>query len=121
MHPRTRRNIEASGLGQHLKSARLRALACLDPLGYLDFLNLMSHSALVITDSGGVQEETLVLGVPCLTVGDNTEPPVTIEQGTNQLVGSDPRRVFEAAMAVLEGVQRIKQAKYYNLYKVSLG
>jgi UDP-N-acetylglucosamine 2-epimerase (non-hydrolysing) len=62
----------------------------LEPLGYLDFLGLMADARLVLTDSGGIQEETTVLGVPCLTLRDNTERPVTVTQGTNRLVGGDP-------------------------------
>jgi UDP-N-acetylglucosamine 2-epimerase (non-hydrolysing) len=92
IHPRTRRRIEEAGCQRYLRSDRLLAI---EPLGYLDFLNLMSHAALVITDSGGIQEETTVLGVPCLTVRPNTERPVTIEEGTNHLVGSDPGRIIE--------------------------
>ena len=74
-----------------------------DPLGYLDFLNLMSDSKVVITDSGGVQEETTVLGVPCLTVRENTERPVTISCGTNRLVGTDPDAILRAAREALHG------------------
>ena len=77
-----------------MKSCRLRII---DPLGYLDFLNLMSHATLVITDSGGVQEETTFLGVPCLTVRENTERPITVTHGTNQLVGRDLQRLRAAA------------------------
>lgn len=106
MHPRTRRNIEAAGLGNSLESGRVRSL---DPLGYLEFLNLMSHASLVITDSGGVQEETTVLGIPCLTVRESTERPVTIDQGTNQLVGSDPRKVLDAATAILESPEGFRK------------
>lgn len=95
IHPRTRRNVEAAGLSE---TAKIRLI---DPLGYLDFLNLMDHSRVVITDSGGIQEETTVLGVPCLTVRDNTERPVTIECGTNRLVGSDPQAMLAAAREVL--------------------
>ncbi len=100
VHPRTQRSIETNGLRECLKSAGVRIV---DPLGYLDFLHLMSHATLVITDSGGIQEETTVLGVPCLTVRHNTERPVTTEQGTNYLVGNDPRRLLEAASDILDG------------------
>jgi UDP-N-acetylglucosamine 2-epimerase (non-hydrolysing) len=93
IHPRTRRRIEEAGCGHFLRSDRVLTL---QPLGYLDFLNLMSHASFVITDSGGIQEETTVLGVPCLTVRPNTERPVTIEEGTNRLVGSDPRQILDA-------------------------
>jgi UDP-N-acetylglucosamine 2-epimerase (non-hydrolysing) len=100
VHPRTQHSIEANGLRESLKSPGLRIV---DPLGYLDFLHLMSHASLVITDSGGIQEETTVLGVPCLTVRHNTERPVTTEQGTNRLVGNDPRKLLEAALGILDG------------------
>jgi UDP-N-acetylglucosamine 2-epimerase (non-hydrolysing) len=77
------------------------ALRLTDPLGYLDFLKLISHARLVLTDSGGIQEETTVLGVPCLTLRENTERPVTLTQGTNQLVGLDPERIVAAGLGVL--------------------
>jgi len=84
MHPRTGAAIE------RLLGGRRPRLRILEPLGYLDFLGLMADARLVLTDSGGIQEETTVLGVPCLTLRDNTERPVTVTQGTNRLVGSDP-------------------------------
>src|SRR5262249_28514294 len=73
----------------------------IDPLGYLDFLRLWSNARLVMTDSGGLQEETTALGIPCLTLRENTERPITIDQGTNQLVGRDPARIVSAAKAIL--------------------
>lgn len=73
----------------------------IEPLGYLDFLQYMDNARLVITDSGGIQEETTVLGVPCVTARDNTERPVTVDQGTNVVVGRDPRRLLSAAFEVL--------------------
>ncbi|RMF88311.1 MAG: UDP-N-acetylglucosamine 2-epimerase (non-hydrolyzing), partial [Nitrospirae bacterium] len=76
-------------------------LHAVEPLGYLDFLHLVANSRLVLTDSGGLQEETTVLGVPCVTMRDNTERPVTCEQGTNVLAGTDPARVLAAARQVL--------------------
>jgi UDP-N-acetylglucosamine 2-epimerase (non-hydrolysing) len=84
MHPRTRQNIERMGMGKRL--AALTALHTPEPLGYLDFLKLMADAAIVLTDSGGVQEETTILGVPCLTLRENTERPVTVTEGTNRLV-----------------------------------
>ena len=87
MHPRTRRSIEAHGLSKLLQSPYLFDV---HPLGYLAFLGLVKDASLVITDSGGLQEETTALGIPCLTVRDNTERPITVEQGTNQLVGASP-------------------------------
>src|SRR5262249_13914180 len=75
----------------------------IDPLGYLDFLKLWSNSRMTLTDSGGLQEETTALGVPCLTLRENTERPITIEQGTNHLVGLDPRRIVGVAQSILAG------------------
>ena len=86
IHPRTRRRIEEHGLQPRLGGFRL-----VEPLGYLEFLALTSHAACVLTDSGGIQEETTVLDVPCFTLRDNTERPVTITEGTNTLVGADGR------------------------------
>jgi len=74
-----------------------------EPLGYLEFLSLMTDARLVLTDSGGIQEETTVLGIPCLTLRENTERPVTIEQGTNVLVGTNPARILAAATKALNG------------------
>ena len=74
-----------------------------EPLGYLEFLNLMANARLVLTDSGGIQEETTILGVPCLTLRENTERPVTVTQGTNTMVGSDPQRIVAEALAILDG------------------
>ena len=75
----------------------------LDPLGYLDFLKLLSHARVVLTDSGGIQEETTILGVPCLTLRENTERPVTVELGTNRLVGTDPEALFCAYREAVSG------------------
>ena len=75
----------------------------ISPVGYLDFLCLMSKAALVLTDSGGIQEETTALGIPCLTLRENTERPVTISEGTNLLVGTDPAKIVAAAKDVLAG------------------
>jgi UDP-N-acetylglucosamine 2-epimerase (non-hydrolysing) len=86
IHPRTRANIDRLGLGAQL--ARVR-MACLPPQGYLEMVGLLSHARLVLTDSGGVQEETTALGVPCLTMRPNTERPITVEHGTNTLVPRD--------------------------------
>jgi UDP-N-acetylglucosamine 2-epimerase (non-hydrolysing) len=96
MHPRTRRVAEQAGL-----SDLLGKLHVLPPVGYLDFLRLQSHARVVLTDSGGVQEETTVLGVPCLTFRDNTERPVTITHGTNRLIGTDPDRIVPAVREAL--------------------
>lgn len=98
-HPRTRRRLEEHGLGGRIRD--MRGLLLQAPLGYLDFLALMDGAALVLTDSGGMQEETTVLGVPCLTLRENTERPVTILEGTNTLVGTDTRKILEAAEELL--------------------
>jgi UDP-N-acetylglucosamine 2-epimerase (non-hydrolysing) len=94
MHPRTLHNLEKLGFGERF--AGMKQLKVIEPLGYLEFLNLTANAAAVITDSGGIQEETTILGVPCLTVRENTERPVTITSGTNKLVGTDPERIIAA-------------------------
>jgi UDP-N-acetylglucosamine 2-epimerase (non-hydrolysing) len=101
VHPRTRKRVEEFGFG-NLVGER-SGLRLVDPLGYLDFLRLMDRAALLVTDSGGIQEETTFLGVPCLTVRLNTERPVTVAEGTNELVGVDPERIVAAGTAALRG------------------
>jgi UDP-N-acetylglucosamine 2-epimerase (non-hydrolysing) len=103
VHPRTRKNIENFGLLRYLASATEggRGIVPLDPLGYLDFLSLNDRARIVLTDSGGVQEETTVLGVPCLTLRENTERPATVEHGSNQVVGVDSDRILAAAQSIL--------------------
>ena len=80
-----------------------RGLRLIDPLGYLDFLKLMSNATLVLTDSGGIQEETTILQVPCITLRENTERPVTAELGTNQIVGTDPATIIQAYRRAIDG------------------
>lgn len=99
VHPRTRGNIERFGLGGLITDG----VVMVDPLGYIDFLALVKNAALVVTDSGGIQEETTFLGVPCITVRNNTERPVTVETGTNFLVGTDFSKVTSTALGVLDG------------------
>jgi UDP-N-acetylglucosamine 2-epimerase (non-hydrolysing) len=94
VHPRTSQRIEVAGLD-------VTRLLVIPPQSYLDFLRLTSEARLVLTDSGGIQEETTILQVPCLTLRENTERPATIENGTNQLVGTDTEAVLTAARAVL--------------------
>ena len=101
VHPRTRKNIESFGLGSFLSPGTSSGIVPLDPLGYLDFLNMNDHARLVLTDSGGVQEETSALGVPCLTLRKNTERPATVEHGSNRIVGVDPDHVLAVAREVL--------------------
>ena len=85
------------------------------PIGYLDFLCLMSNAEIVLTDSGGLQEETTILGIPCLTLRDNTERPITVKEGTNRIVGNDPDRIIQAGLEVLEkGTQRKSIPKLWD-------
>jgi UDP-N-acetylglucosamine 2-epimerase (non-hydrolysing) len=104
VHPRTRKNIESFGLRQYLAEATSSGVGIvpLDPLGYLDFLALNDRARIVLTDSGGVQEETTALGVPCLTLRENTERPATLDHGTNRIVGVDPERILAAAQSALQ-------------------
>lgn len=98
IHPRTRKNIEGSRL--KLRVEGMRNLILTEPFGYLDFLKLMANAAMVLTDSGGIQEETTILGVPCLTLRENTERPVTITEGTNQLVKLTTEDIVAAYMSL---------------------
>ncbi|HEY0080550.1 MAG TPA: UDP-N-acetylglucosamine 2-epimerase (non-hydrolyzing) [Pyrinomonadaceae bacterium] len=99
VHPRTRQKLSEFGLSKHMAGGALRLI---EPLGYLDFLRLYSGARLVLTDSGGIQEETTALGIPCLTLRENTERPITVEQGTNTVVGTDEEKILSAAFAALE-------------------
>jgi UDP-N-acetylglucosamine 2-epimerase (non-hydrolysing) len=101
VHPRTRARLGSLGLLEHLM--QLSQIRLIEPLGYLDFLALMDHSRVVFTDSGGIQEETTLLGVPCLTFRDTTERPITVSEGTNRLIGLDPHRAGREADAILAG------------------
>jgi len=107
IHPRTRKRLEDFGLME--KVSAIAKLQLIEPQGYIEFLKLMKEAALVLTDSGGIQEETTVLGVQCLTMRENTERPVTIEVGTNQLVGIEESEIKAKAMEVLNG--NIKEGK----------
>ena len=100
-HPRTQKRLQEFGVWH--PGGEAGQVVILEPVGYFDFLWLEAHARLVITDSGGVQEETTILSVPCLTVRENTERPITIAMGTNVLVGSDPARLVEEARRVLRG------------------
>jgi UDP-N-acetylglucosamine 2-epimerase (non-hydrolysing) len=101
VHPRTRKTITQFGLAERIASAT--NLRLIEPLGYLDFLSLYSTARLVLTDSGGIQEETTALGIPCLTLRENTERPITVEMGTNIVVGTDTRKIVSEAAAILNG------------------
>ena len=99
-HPRTQKNLERFDLTSRL--IRTNALRLTPPMSYLQFIGLIARSRFVLTDSGGIQEETTFLGVPCLTMRSNTERPITCTVGTNVLVGSDPEKIRSAAFAVLD-------------------
>jgi UDP-N-acetylglucosamine 2-epimerase (non-hydrolysing) len=97
VHPRTRARLNGH-------AADLGPRVCLTPpLSYMEFLNLWKDAAVTLTDSGGLQEETTALGVPCVTLRENTERPITVDQGTNVLAGTDPARIHEAVASVLRG------------------
>lgn len=98
VHPRTLARIETAGLGKLIDGPRM---LCLPPQGYLEMLGLMSAARVVLTDSGGIQEETTALGVPCVTLRENTERPITVTQGTNSVVGTDPASIEQAVADVL--------------------
>ena len=124
VHPRTLKRIQEASLGDYFVDhfmdgpdrwdSRVR-IRLVPPLGYLDFLRLMADARVVLTDSGGVQEETTILGVPCITLRENTERPVTVEEGTNALVGSDPNKIYEAFGSVLRDRRgRPKSPRYWD-------
>lgn len=124
-HPRTIKmiqNFEMNGIINYMKTITSynfektnTKLLAIPPLGYHDFLCLMSKAALVLTDSGGIQEETTVLGIPCLTLRDNTERPVTAREGTNIIVGSSPDKILKTALDVLKkGMSQKKIPKYWD-------
>ncbi len=112
VHPRTRANIDKFGFGERVAHSGIRLI---EPLGYLDFMNLYSGARLVMTDSGGLQEETTALGIPCLTLRENTERPITIEMGTNRLVGTNPEKIKRAAFEILDNPP-VKEARIPPLW-----
>ena len=101
VHPRTQERLAQGGIAHHPQ------LMLISPLGYLEFLCLLSNATLVLTDSGGIQEESTALGLPCLTLRENTERPVTISEGTNILVGTDPDKIMAAAQEILAGRRKV--------------
>jgi UDP-N-acetylglucosamine 2-epimerase (non-hydrolysing) len=102
IHPRTRAHMEKFGLADRLDQAK--NLIMTEPLGYLEFIQLMSNATAILTDSGGIQEETTYLGVPCLTFRDSTERPITVTLGTNQLLSDlDPKKTYAALKEILAG------------------
>lgn len=100
VHPRTRKRMKAHDMEDVASEG---AFHLIDPLGYLEFLDLLTAARLVLTDSGGIQEETTVLGIPCLTLRENTERPITVQEGTNRIVGTEPETVLRAALEELDG------------------
>ena len=109
IHPRTMTRVRDLNLDHYFggsSNGSPTGLQALDPLGYLDFLCLMDHSRLVLTDSGGIQEETTALGVPCLTLRNNTERPATVEHGSNQIIGVNPVRIVSAGRHILRNWSR---------------
>jgi UDP-N-acetylglucosamine 2-epimerase (non-hydrolysing) len=101
VHPRTRKRLAEFGLEARIGAAP--GLHLCEPLGYLEFLGLVADASLVLTDSGGLQEETTALGIPCLTLRENTERPVTVSEGSNTVVGVDPAVIVREATAALDG------------------
>ena len=99
VHPRTRNNIEKFGFAEQVEKSNIKLI---EPLGYLDFMRLYSGARLVLTDSGGLQEETTALGISCLTLRENTERPITITRGTNILVGVEKEKIKQSAFGILE-------------------
>ena len=99
-HPRTRKRIEDFNLGGRIDESAVRLT---EPMGYLDFLRLQSECKLVLTDSGGIQEETTYLQIPCITLRNNTERPSTVDEGTNILTGLEPSKILQAANGILDG------------------
>jgi UDP-N-acetylglucosamine 2-epimerase (non-hydrolysing) len=124
VHPRTAKQVKAFGMEssfqfhsspdikpeEYFEGGSLkRKIHCFDPLGYLDFLNLMAHAKVVLTDSGGIQEETTILNIPCITLRDTTERPITLTDGTNVLVHNDPEKIVAEVKKVLDGQTRVSQ------------
>jgi UDP-N-acetylglucosamine 2-epimerase (non-hydrolysing) len=104
IHPRTLRNLKSFGLDSRFE--RLSNLHLIEPLGYLDFLKILSNARIVLTDSGGIQEETTILKIPCLTLRENTERPVTVESGSNRIVGTNPSRILQAYKQVMSSYDK---------------
>lgn len=107
VHPRTRKNISSLGLQSRVDS--FKNLHMLDPIGYLDFLRLQASARIVLTDSGGIQEETTILKVPCITLRENTERPVTVTIGSNQVAGTDTEKIVTAYKNAISGNYREPQ------------
>ncbi|MBW1699637.1 MAG: UDP-N-acetylglucosamine 2-epimerase (non-hydrolyzing) [Deltaproteobacteria bacterium] len=122
-HPRTIKQIKKHKLHNRINyinnyssykpNSIKEKISIFPPLNYIDFISLMSNAAMVLTDSGGIQEETTILGIPCLTLRPNTERPITIKQGTNKLVGNDPQTILSEAHNIIENEVSQKKAPRY--------
>ena len=112
VHPRTLKHLELSGLKDRLSNRP--NILIVEPIGYLDFLKLMSEARLVMTDSGGIQEETTILEIPCLTVRENTERPITVTEGTNTIVGTDSARILNGYHASLKVKKPPRRPKFWD-------
>ncbi len=107
VHPRTLKHLKEPEVAEQIRA--MPNLKIVEPLGYLEFLGLMADSRMVLTDSGGIQEETTILGVPCLTLRENTERPITLTEGTNRLVGTSPERIKCGALdALSNGAKNVR-------------
>ncbi len=109
LHPRTRNSLKENGM---LETLDEEGITLVEPLGYLDFLCLLNETTLVLTDSGGIQEETTYLGVPCLTLRENTERPVTLTRGSNYLLGTDTDKIIETVDLILAGQGKKSERPY---------
>ncbi|MCG2706471.1 MAG: UDP-N-acetylglucosamine 2-epimerase (non-hydrolyzing) [Candidatus Omnitrophica bacterium] len=124
VHPRTEKMLKKFGLHDYFSLHNLKPavgihenkINCIDPLSYIDFIKLMSAATFVLTDSGGIQEETTILGIPCLTIRENTERPVTIEKGTNILVGCSKKKITKESKRILDGKMRLKKRSPLRLW-----
>jgi UDP-N-acetylglucosamine 2-epimerase (non-hydrolysing) len=112
VHPRTRNRLGEFGLGDRVEA--MSNLRLIDPIGYLDFQQLVSSARIVLTDSGGIQEETTALGVPCLTLRANTERPVTVSHGTNRLVGMDPQAIVKAYREAMSDTRPARTPPFWD-------
>ena len=112
-HPRTKSRVEEFHLLEKISNSKIKLI---EPLGYLDFIRLFSGAKLVLTDSGGLQEETTALKIPCLTLRENTERPITIEMGTNVLVGTNSQNIIDAAYKIIDNPNSSEEAKVPPLW-----
>ncbi len=113
IHPQTRKNLNSGNLYRRMKE--MGNLHLMDPVGYLDFLKLISNAQIVLTDSGGIQEETTFLKVPCLTLRENTERPVTVEIGSNLIVGTNTQKIIDSyRFAVNENCRKFQIPPFWD-------